>query len=74
MKSPGAVIGVIGVIGVKRAYKFKPSDSRILEEQALERQVNAAAFMPTTEEDKAAAIGRQQSFPEVDRGNGSRSK
>jgi hypothetical protein len=23
--------------GVKRAYKFKPSDSRVLEEQALER-------------------------------------
>jgi hypothetical protein len=40
--------------GVKRAYKFKPSDSRVLEEQALERQLNAAAFMPTTKEDKAA--------------------
>jgi hypothetical protein len=28
--------------GVKRAYKLKPSDSRVLEEQALERQLNAA--------------------------------
>jgi hypothetical protein len=40
--------------GVKRAYKFKPSDSRVLEEQALERQLNAAAFMPTSKEDKDA--------------------
>jgi hypothetical protein len=40
--------------GVKRAYKFKPSDSRVLEQQALERQLNAAAFLPTTKEDKDA--------------------
>lgn len=40
--------------GVSCAYKFKPSDSRVLEEQALERQLNAAAFMPTTKEDKDA--------------------
>jgi len=40
--------------GVKRAYKFKPSDSRVLEEQALERQLRAAGFMPTRKEDKAA--------------------
>ena len=40
--------------GVKRAYKLKPSDSRVLEEQALGRQLNAAAFMPTTKEDKDA--------------------
>jgi hypothetical protein len=33
---------------VKRAYKFKSSDSRVLEEQALERQLRAAAFMPTS--------------------------
>jgi hypothetical protein len=26
--------------GVKRAYKFKPSDSRVLEEPSLERQLN----------------------------------
>jgi hypothetical protein len=37
--------------GVKRAYTFKPSDSRVLEEQALGRQLNAAAFLPTSEED-----------------------
>lgn len=35
----------------KRGYKFKPSDSRVLEEQALERQLNAAAFLPTTKDD-----------------------
>jgi hypothetical protein len=40
--------------GVKRAYKFKPSDSRVLEEQALERQLNAAAFLPRTKEDTTA--------------------
>jgi hypothetical protein len=40
--------------GVKRAYKFKPSDSRVLEDQALERQLNAATFLPTTKEDKDA--------------------
>jgi hypothetical protein len=40
--------------GVRRAYKFKPSDWRVLEGQALERQLNAAAFMPTTKEDKEA--------------------
>jgi hypothetical protein len=39
---------------VKRAYKFKSSDSRVLEEQTLERQLNAAAFLPTTKEDKDA--------------------
>src|SRR5688572_24123059 len=40
--------------GVKRAYKFKPSDSRVLEGQALERQLNAAAFLPASKEDKDA--------------------
>jgi hypothetical protein len=40
--------------GVKRAYKFKPSDSRVLEEQALERQLNAAAFLPTSTPDPNA--------------------
>jgi hypothetical protein len=40
--------------GVRRAYRFKPSDSRVLEEQSLERQLNAAAFLPTTKEDKDA--------------------
>jgi hypothetical protein len=40
--------------GVRRAYKFKPSDSRVLEEQALARQLSAAAFLPTTKEDKDA--------------------
>jgi hypothetical protein len=40
--------------GVKRAYKFKPSDSHVLEEQSLERQLRAAAFLPTTKEDKDA--------------------
>jgi hypothetical protein len=40
--------------GVRRAYKFKPTDSRVLEEQALERQLSAAAFLPTTNEDKDA--------------------
>jgi hypothetical protein len=38
----------------KRGYKFKPSDSRVLEEQALERQLKAAAFLPTTKADKDA--------------------
>jgi hypothetical protein len=33
--------------GVKRAYKLKPSDTRVLEPQALERQLGAAAFLPT---------------------------
>jgi hypothetical protein len=37
--------------GVRRAYKFKLSDTRVLEEQALERQLNAAAFLPTSKED-----------------------
>jgi len=40
----------VNASGVKRAYKFKPADSRVLEEQALERQLNAAAFQPTTKE------------------------
>ncbi len=44
----------VNASGVKRAYRFKPSDSRVLEEQALERQINAAAFLPTTKEDKDA--------------------
>jgi hypothetical protein len=48
---------------VRRAYKFKPSDSRMLEEQALERQLNAAAFLPTTKEDTAA-----YSLSEAERG------
>ncbi len=39
---------------MKRAYKFKPSDSRVVEEQALERQLNAAAFLPATKEDTDA--------------------
>jgi hypothetical protein len=37
--------------GVKRAYKFKPSDLRVFEEQTLERQLKASAFLPTTKED-----------------------
>jgi hypothetical protein len=45
---------LVNAEGLKRAYKFKPSDSRVLEEQALERQLHAAAFLPTTKEDKAA--------------------
>ena len=40
--------------GVKRGYKFKPSDSRVMEEQTLERQLKASAFLPTTKEDKDA--------------------
>jgi hypothetical protein len=40
--------------GVRRAYKFKLSDSRVLEDQALERQLNEAAFLATTKEDKDA--------------------
>jgi hypothetical protein len=40
--------------GLKHAYKFKPSDSRVLEEQALERQLNTAAFMPTSKADPDA--------------------
>ncbi len=36
--------------GVRRAYKFKPSDSRVVEEQTLERQLRAAAFLLTTKE------------------------
>jgi hypothetical protein len=40
--------------GVKRAYKFKPSDSRVLEPQSLDRQLRAAAYLPTTKEDKEA--------------------
>jgi hypothetical protein len=44
----------VNAVGVKRAYKFKPSDSRALEEGALERQLNAAAFLPRTKEDKDA--------------------
>jgi hypothetical protein len=31
-------------------YKFKPTDSRVLEEQALERQLTAADFLPTKED------------------------
>lgn len=37
--------------GARRAYKFKPSDSRVFEEQTLERQLKASAFLPTTKED-----------------------
>jgi len=44
----------VNAAGVKRAYKFKPSDTRVLEEQALERQLDAAAFLPTNKEDKDA--------------------
>src|SRR5687768_13951641 len=40
--------------GVKRSYKFKPFDPRMLKEQALERQLKAAAFLPTTTEDEDA--------------------
>jgi hypothetical protein len=40
--------------GVRHAYKFKASDSRVFEEQTLERQLRAAAFLPTTTEDKDA--------------------
>jgi hypothetical protein len=36
--------------GVRRTCKVKPSDSRVLEEQALERQLNAADFLPTKED------------------------
>ena len=34
----------------RQAYKLKASDSRVLQEQALERQLNAAAFLPRTKE------------------------
>jgi hypothetical protein len=40
--------------GVRRAYKFKPSDTRLLEDQALERQLRAAAFLPTEKFDPAS--------------------
>jgi hypothetical protein len=40
--------------GVKRGYKFKPSDSRVFEEQTLERQLRAAAFLPATKDDMDA--------------------
>jgi hypothetical protein len=44
--------------GTRRAYKFKPSDSRVLEEQALERQLRASMFMPTsTGPDEAQELG-----------------
>jgi hypothetical protein len=45
---------LVSAEGGRRAYKFEPSDSRIFEEQALERQLRAASFLPTTKEDKAA--------------------
>jgi hypothetical protein len=32
----------VNAAGVRRAYKFKPSDSRVLEEQALQRQLTGA--------------------------------
>jgi hypothetical protein len=59
--------------GVKRAYKFKPSDSRVLEEQSLERQLGSAAFLPTTKEDKDAysltdAERRTPTFRDAKRG------
>jgi hypothetical protein len=44
----------VNAAGVKRAYNFKPSDSRVLEEQALERQLRESAFLPTTDEDMDA--------------------
>jgi hypothetical protein len=59
-RGPAVVVGrgtervFVNAEGVRRAYKFKPSDSRVLEEQALERQLNAAALMPTSKEDKDA--------------------
>jgi hypothetical protein len=34
--------------GIRRAYKFKPSDTRVFEEQALERQLGASKFLPTS--------------------------
>ena len=45
----------VNAAGVKRAYKFKPSDSRVLEDNALERQLNAASFLPTTKEEQDAS-------------------
>jgi hypothetical protein len=46
--------------GVRRAYKFKPSDSRVLEGQALERQLRAAAFMPTTKDKDSYSLGEAE--------------
>jgi hypothetical protein len=40
--------------GVRRSYKFKQSDSRVLAEQMLERQLNAAAFLPTEKPDTSS--------------------
>jgi hypothetical protein len=42
--------------GVRRAYKFKPTDTRVLEEQALERQLHASAFLSTTKEKRRRAV------------------
>jgi hypothetical protein len=32
---------------VRRPYTFKPGESRVLEEQALERQLGAAGYLPS---------------------------
>jgi hypothetical protein len=32
--------------GVRRVYHFRPGESRVLEEQALERQLGAAEYLP----------------------------
>jgi hypothetical protein len=40
--------------GVKRAYRFKPSDSRVLEEQSLERQLRESKFLPREKPDPDA--------------------
>jgi hypothetical protein len=39
---------------VKRAYRFGKNESRVFEPQALERQLKAAAFLPTQKEDASA--------------------
>jgi hypothetical protein len=46
-RSDGDGAHLVNADGLKRAYKFKPSDSRLLEDQALERQLGASKFLPT---------------------------
>jgi hypothetical protein len=49
--------------GEKRAYRFKPSDSRVLEEQSLERQLRESKFLPREKDDPSV-----YSLSEAERG------
>ncbi len=54
--------------GVKRVYRFKPSDTRILEAQALARQLMSAAYMPSMKDAlDAQELAGQRITPTFDR-------